>query len=275
MTQTENEIQAFFYERREVRVIERDGEPWFVAKDVSDILEYRTANDMTRNLDDDEVQYAQSAYWKKTHGGKDITLINESGVYHAVFQSRKEEAKAFRRWVTGEVLPALRKNGSYSLMGAQDRISAMREGARLLAEVTRLYKGGGISAEMAQSMAVGVFGTVGIPLAPAGAGKRGIRLFIDERLERAEDARVTWAELYEAFCDFMDYDRDDFGEPLGGEVLGRRQFTAEMRRAFGIRGANGDNIHIDGKSARGLKGWKIKAAETNAEGAEAAQGGEE
>lgn len=88
----------------EIRVVIRDGEPWFVASDIAD------APNMSRILDDDE----KGTHIVSTLGGnQEITIISESGLYHAVLKSRKPQAKAFRKWVTSEVLPAIRKTGRY------------------------------------------------------------------------------------------------------------------------------------------------------------------
>lgn len=102
----------------------RDGEPWFVAGDVSTALDYSEAKDMTRNLDDDE----KGRQIVPTLGGdQEMTVINESGLYSAILKSRKPEAKAFKKWVTSEVLPSIRKTGSYTAPAAakpkQPRIS--------------------------------------------------------------------------------------------------------------------------------------------------------
>lgn len=105
-----NEMQVFAYGDDMVRTVEVNGDTWFVAKDVATILEYRNAPDMTRILDDDEKLIRTVCV---SGQGRETTLINESGLYHAIFQSRKAEAKRFRKWVTSEVLPAIRKTGGY------------------------------------------------------------------------------------------------------------------------------------------------------------------
>ena len=102
------------FENHNIRLLLIDGEPWFVAADVADALEYRIAGDMTRNLDDDE----KGTQIVRTPGGEqDMLVINESGLFSAILRSRKPEAKRFKKWVTGEVLPSLSKNGSYSITG--------------------------------------------------------------------------------------------------------------------------------------------------------------
>lgn len=92
-----------------VRTLLRDGEPWFVAADVCAALDLTT--EQTRRLDDDE----KGLHSTQTPSGvQQMTIINESGLYALILGSRKPEAKPFKRWVTGEVLPAIRKTGGYS-----------------------------------------------------------------------------------------------------------------------------------------------------------------
>lgn len=92
-------------------IIEDDGSIRFVASDIADILGYRDAANMTRLLDEDE----KGTHIMSTLGGEQqITTINESGLYHAVLKSRKAEARAFRKWVTSDLLPTIRKNGEYT-----------------------------------------------------------------------------------------------------------------------------------------------------------------
>lgn len=117
----------FQYGDREVRTVTIDGVPWFVASDVAKILSYRSAPDMTRRLDDVDKGYAKV----RTPGGEqELTIISESGLYDAIFRSSAEGAKPFRRWVTGEVLPSIRKTGSYGSVARpelpQDYASALR-----------------------------------------------------------------------------------------------------------------------------------------------------
>lgn len=103
-----NDIQVFDFEDNAVHVVDIDGEPWFVAADVCRVLEIQNPTDAVKNLDDDE----QSRYCLGS-GGSDRIIINESGLYNLIFRSRKPEAKKFRKWVTAEVLPSIRKTGMY------------------------------------------------------------------------------------------------------------------------------------------------------------------
>lgn len=100
----------FTFKSVSVRTLDRDGQVWFVASDVAKALNYRNADDMTRVLDADE----RGTHIVRTPSGdQDMIIINESGLYHALLKSRKPEAVPFRRWVTAEVLPAIRKTGAY------------------------------------------------------------------------------------------------------------------------------------------------------------------
>jgi len=86
-----------------------DGEPWFVAKDVCDVLGIDATQ--TRRLDDDE----KGLYTIQTLGGQQqVQVINESGLYHLTITSRKTFAKNFRKWLTGEVAPDIRRHGMYA-----------------------------------------------------------------------------------------------------------------------------------------------------------------
>lgn len=98
------------YNSKKVRVIEKDGEPWFVAKDICDVLEISNSRDAISRLDEDEKDVAIA----DTLGGmQSMTVISESGVYALIFTSRKPEAENFKRWITHEVIPSIRKHGGY------------------------------------------------------------------------------------------------------------------------------------------------------------------
>lgn len=109
---TDNSLQVFNNEDfGEIRALAIDNEPWFVASDIAKALGYRMASDMTRRLDEDE---------KGTHsvrtpsGEQDMTIITEAGMYNAVLGSKIPEARRFKRWVTHDVLPAIRRHGIYA-----------------------------------------------------------------------------------------------------------------------------------------------------------------
>lgn len=101
--------KVFNYQTKEVRTITKDSEPWFVAKDVCDILEIQNSTQAIERLDEDEVTMFNI-------GGLsgNTNIINEFGLYNLVLGSRKKEAKQFKRWITHEVLPSIRKTGAYA-----------------------------------------------------------------------------------------------------------------------------------------------------------------
>jgi len=87
-------------------------EPWFVAKDVCDCLRLGNVTESLRGMDDDE---KMTSVVLRSGQNREVNLVNESGLYNLIFQSRKPEAKAFRKWVTSEVLPSIRQTGRYEL----------------------------------------------------------------------------------------------------------------------------------------------------------------
>lgn len=106
-----SEISVFNFNENEVRtIVKDDGEIWFVASDVATVLEYSVASAMIRHLDEDE----KGVSIVHTLGGEqEVSIISESGLYSATLKSRKPEAKQFKKWITSDVLPSIRKNGGY------------------------------------------------------------------------------------------------------------------------------------------------------------------
>ena len=103
-------LTIFAFDSAAVRTTTRQDQPWFVAKDICAILEIENTSHAVSKLDEDE----KGIIISETLGGNQETLIvSESGLYHLVFKSRKKEAKAFRKWVTSEVLPQIRQTGHY------------------------------------------------------------------------------------------------------------------------------------------------------------------
>lgn len=95
----------------QIRTIQQNGEPWFVGKDVADILGYQNGSrDVNRHVDEDDRQNYQNGTFESNRG---LTIINESGLYSLILSSKMPKAKEFKRWVTSEVLPAIRKHGGY------------------------------------------------------------------------------------------------------------------------------------------------------------------
>ncbi len=103
-----NDIQIFNYNDKEIRTVKKDGDLWWVLKDVCEVLELSNPTMIAGRLDEDEVT-------KFDLGGLSgvSNIINESGLYNVILRSDKPEAKKFKRWVTHEVLPSIRKHGAY------------------------------------------------------------------------------------------------------------------------------------------------------------------
>ncbi|MFK4941201.1 phage antirepressor [Lactococcus petauri] len=106
-----NQLQNFNFNNLQVRTTLIENEPWFVAKDIADILGYQNGSrDVNRHVDEEDLQ----SYTDKSSGqGRRINIINESGLYALIIGSKKKDARKFKRWITHEVLPTIRKHGAY------------------------------------------------------------------------------------------------------------------------------------------------------------------
>ena len=146
-----SDIQIFNYNDNNVRTVEMDGEPWFVLRDVCQILSIGNAADVYNRLDEDEKGVGQI---DTIRGRQKMNIINESGLYSVILRSDKPEAKPFRKWVTSEVLPSIRRHGSYAAsaqpkamteyqqMQAETRQSNIAiQKARLLNQIASEYEG--------------------------------------------------------------------------------------------------------------------------------------
>lgn len=106
-----NKLQIFNYNHNEVRTVQREGEPWFALKDVCQVLDLGSPHKVAERLDPDERN--QIPLIDSLGRQQETTIINESGLYNVILRSDKPEAKPFRKWVTSEVLPSIRKTGGY------------------------------------------------------------------------------------------------------------------------------------------------------------------
>ncbi len=104
-----NEVTTFNFESQKVRTVAKDSDTWFVLADVCKVLELTNPTMVAKKLDLDERAKSDLG-----HKERNVTIINESGLYAVILRSDKPQAKPFRKWVTSEVLPAIRKNGEYS-----------------------------------------------------------------------------------------------------------------------------------------------------------------
>lgn len=114
-----NDLQLFKFENKDVRTLQIDGEPWFVGKDIAQILDYTNPSKAIRDhiADEDKLMGVQNVtpYLVDRQGRKQYpTLINESGLYSLILSSKLPSAKEFKHWITSEVLPQIRKTGKYA-----------------------------------------------------------------------------------------------------------------------------------------------------------------
>ena len=125
-----NELQIFNNsDFGNIRVVENGGEPWFVGKDIAEALAYKDTSDaLKRHVDNDD---KLTRRFTDSGQSREMYIINESGVYSLIFGSKLPQAKAFKRWVTHEVLPTIRKTGSYKTpKQSSDREKAMLKNAQ-------------------------------------------------------------------------------------------------------------------------------------------------
>lgn len=143
-----NELQTFTYNNAQFRTITKnDGEKWFVLKDVCEILGLDSPHKVADRLDEDE----KGRNLIPTLGGnQEMTVISESGLYNVILRSDKPEAKPFRKWVTAEVLPSIRKTGSYNATTKPNKALEIKERnsrVRLSNQFLKLSKVDTLSAE--------------------------------------------------------------------------------------------------------------------------------
>ncbi len=134
-----NELQTFNFESEEVRTLTISGEPWFVGRDVAAVLGYSNSRKALADHVEEEDKTDGVTIRDSIGREQSPTLINESGLYSLIFSSKQERAKSFKRWVTSEVLPALRKSGTYTMPGGQvgstrviDKLAVVEAAARML-----------------------------------------------------------------------------------------------------------------------------------------------
>lgn len=132
----ENKIQKFSYENKEVRTVEKDGLIWFIGRDVCSILEQPNVSQVLARLDEDDKGIHNM---DTPSGNQEMLIINESGLYSLILSSRKPEARNFSRWVTKEVLPSIRKTGSYSLEQPKTKLEMLAEGFAQMAILERKH----------------------------------------------------------------------------------------------------------------------------------------
>ena len=182
-----NELQVFENpDFGQVRTVTKDGEPWFVAADVCRALEVDPT--ATRRLDDDEKNTLRLT--QGTSGNPNVTIVNEPGLYSLVLGSRKPEAKNFKRWITHEVIPSIRKTGSYRIQEPETP-AQLRAKAMMINAKTRLFNAAMKAVDRFQMSSVALE-ALGIPMIEEFTGvKTGYR----PRIETTYSATELGAEF--------------------------------------------------------------------------------
>lgn len=185
-----NELQVFRYQDNEVRTVEINGEPWFVLKDVCAVLGIGNSRMVFDRLDSDEKGVSQI----DTPGGlQNVNIINESGLYNVILRSDKPEAKPFRKWVTSEVLPSIRKTGGYGqkVLSPVEMFSLQ---AQINVEQERRLK----AVEQKQAVLDGVMDVMAAPMLAEDGWQEKAQKAINTAVERFQTNHQTFrAELYE------------------------------------------------------------------------------
>jgi prophage antirepressor-like protein len=184
------EIQTFDFKSTPVRVWERAGQTWFVAADVCLALEISNHRDAVSGLDEDEREILSNVGNGDVRiPNRGLQIISESGLYALIFKSRKPEAKTFRKWVTGEVLPAIRRTGGYAVLTGIGRIQQVLELA-----ICDLYEGR-MSVEKATAMAglVGQYYRNGWKLGQATETTQALEVLDGEHKEFSALVAALWS----------------------------------------------------------------------------------
>ena len=186
-----NELQVFRYRSIEVRTVEVNGEPWFVLKDVCDVLGLGSAHKVADRLDEDERN--QIPLTDSLGREQETTIVSESGLYNVILRSDKPEAKPFRKWVTSEVLPSIRKTGGYGqkVLSPVEMFSLQ---AQINVEQERRLK----AVEQKQAVLDGVMDVMAAPMLAEDGWQEKAQKAINTAVERFQTNHQTFrAELYE------------------------------------------------------------------------------
>jgi len=201
-------LQCFAFDDSLVRVIDREGAPWFIARDVCAVLGIKNNRDALEKLDDDEKGVAST----DTLGGEqDVLIVTESGLYTLILRSRAattpgSPAHRFRKWVTAEVLPALRQTGSYGPAAMLDAAQA----ASVAEDRIKLDKLHYTLRCFGPAVARDMWFELGLPFVPSMAKARasvlpvelGLAEFAEQRLLRRPHVLTAAAVIYNAYRDW-------------------------------------------------------------------------
>jgi prophage antirepressor-like protein len=218
-------VQCFGFEDHLLRVLDKEGSPWFFAKDPCNILGIKNTRDAVEKLDNDEKGVALT----DTLGGEqEVLIVSESGLYTLILRSRAattpgSPAHRFRKWVTAEVLPAIRRSGSYSTAPATEGESLPASVAEDRIKLDKLHYA---LRCFGPAVARDLWFDLGLPFVPSMAGAKAksqpvemtVSNFTEERLQRRPGVITAAGVIYAAY-------RDWCGEngiyPLGDSQFGR------------------------------------------------------
>lgn len=217
-----NNLIPFDFEGSAVRVVMKGDDPWFVARDVCAVLEIEFHRDAIARLDDDE----RGSVVVDTLGGRqEMGAVNESGLYTLIFTSRKPEAKKFRRWVTGTMLPTLRRQGSFALPGRETAAALppfpCEEWGPAIAAVREARRVRGRRAAQIAWTQWGLPEPWKTALGAAGDDEqtKNIEMFVEDRIARAPGQLCRAADMMLAVRDWA---KANGVEPPNPTVFGKR-----------------------------------------------------
>ena len=212
-----NKLELFKFKEKVVRIVIIDGEPWFVGMDLSEALKYSKPFNMYKLVDEeDKIDVNPKDYNIQTDNDQtnNLVLLSESGMFAAVFGSKLKEAKIFKRWVTSEVLPAIRKNGMYIIEDLKNRLTEKEAEAKIL-ESTIYRLGVGASEDKQQykkildkqsleidqlndTVKTGEFMITSVM--SLSECKKDIKLFVTQVSRKETDSKIGCKKFYELYC---------------------------------------------------------------------------
>lgn len=224
-------LQSFGFEDQLVRVLDQEGAPWFVAQDICACLEIANSRDAVGGLDDDEKGVANA----DTLGGpQSVSIVSESGLYALIFKSRKPAAVRFRKWVTSEVLPTLRRTGQFAVaandtaeepmaLDQPDEIERMKVKLALIREARQVY---------GRRTARAMWEQIGLPEAPRrdlpavmytpDAAPPHIQQWLEERTVMEPKVRTDSTALYRDYVSWCEeHDESAWHQSGFGRALSR------------------------------------------------------
>lgn len=248
-----SDLMTFQYETNEVRSITIDGEPWFVGKDIAMALGYKdTAKALSAHVDSEDKRFVKVGEMPTLETGNyGVTIINESGLYSLILSSKLPDAKKFKRWVTSEVLPAIRKTGTYTSPDAEHiDPQAAYTGAQRLGDVVELAKLMARLMKDNKRRPADILQTVGTQLEQFGVPMPDsfyISPFAPEGAERsktvaaflAEYGDVTDKSVGDVYGAYLDYCRRTGNSPInttyafGAEIVKQTGIHTKSRRQNG------------------------------------------